>query len=207
VAVRDAAWQGTLRSGPAAARSGGTAQVIERFIECGDPHHGFVRIYWAPADTITCSRTRQDPLLLPLANFNPHLHVLATQRGGSSGRHAFIPLPAVPERLFAEGFRRAVLSTSRRSRRSRRNCAAACSGGATAVSRCTNQVRVGEQDAEGRRKLAGYMVRAPMALEKMRYDANTSTVIYRSKMHLELKRNFQVMPGAKVAGAAVPPHS
>lgn len=59
-----------------------------------------------------------------------------------------------------------------------------------------NQVRVGEQDAEGRKKLAGYMVRAPMSLEKMRYDANTGTVIYRSKMHLGLKRNFQVMPGA-----------
>ena len=31
----------------------------------------------------------------------------------------------------------------------------------------------------------------------MRYDAATGTVIYRSKMHLGLKRNFQVMPGAE----------
>ena len=60
-----------------------------------------------------------------------------------------------------------------------------------------NQVRVGEGDAEGRRKLAGYMLRAPMALEKMSYDPPTGTVIYRSKMHLGLKRNFQVMPGAE----------
>jgi hypothetical protein len=35
-----------------------------------------------------------------------------------------------------------------------------------------------------------------MSLEQMRYDLNTGTVIYRSKMHLGLKRNFQVMPGA-----------
>ena len=41
------------------------------------------------------------------------------------------------------------------------------------------------------------MLRAPIALEKMRYDAVTGTVIYRSKMHLGLKRNFQVMPGAE----------
>ena len=41
------------------------------------------------------------------------------------------------------------------------------------------------------------MVRAPMSLEKMRYDVNTGTVIYRSKMHWGLKRNFQVMPGAQ----------
>jgi hypothetical protein len=31
----------------------------------------------------------------------------------------------------------------------------------------------------------------------MTYDAATGTVIYRSKMHLGLKRNFQVMRGAE----------
>jgi hypothetical protein len=41
-----------------------------------------------------------------------------------------------------------------------------------------NQVRVGEGDAEGRKELAGYMLRAPMALEKTAYDADTGTVIY-----------------------------
>ena len=41
------------------------------------------------------------------------------------------------------------------------------------------------------------MLRAPMALEKMRYDAQTGTVIYRSKLHAGLKRNFQLMPGAE----------
>ena len=60
-----------------------------------------------------------------------------------------------------------------------------------------HQVRVGAHDAEGRKKLAGYRIRAPMSLEKMSYDAATGTVIYRSKMHEGLKRNFQVMPGAE----------
>ena len=50
-----------------------------------------------------------------------------------------------------------------------------------------NQVRIGAEDAEGRKKLAGYMLRAPMSLAKMRYDAQTGTVIYRSKMHLGLR--------------------
>ena len=53
------------------------------------------------------------------------------------------------------------------------------------------------EDAEGRKKLAGYMLRAPLLLAKMSYDAASGTVIYRSKMHLGLKRNFQVMPGAE----------
>ncbi len=46
-------------------------------------------------------------------------------------------------------------------------------------------------------KLASYMIRAPMSLEKMTYDPATGTLIYRSKMHAGLKRNFQVMPGAE----------
>jgi hypothetical protein len=41
------------------------------------------------------------------------------------------------------------------------------------------------------------MLRAPLSLAKMSYDAATGTVIYRSKMHLGLKRNIQVMPGAE----------
>ena len=41
------------------------------------------------------------------------------------------------------------------------------------------------------------MLRAPMSLEKMSYDAATGTVIYRSKMHLGLKRNFQLMREAE----------
>ena len=53
------------------------------------------------------------------------------------------------------------------------------------------------EDAEGRKKLAGYTLRAPMSLEKMTYDPATGTVIYRSKMHVGLKRNFQVMSGAE----------
>ena len=40
------------------------------------------------------------------------------------------------------------------------------------------------------------MLRAPFALKKMSYDADSGTVIYRSRMHKTLKRNFQVMPGA-----------
>jgi hypothetical protein len=60
-----------------------------------------------------------------------------------------------------------------------------------------NQVCVAVDDAAGRKKLAGYMLRAPLSLAKMTYDAASGTVIYRSKMHLGLKRNFQVMSGAQ----------
>ena len=60
-----------------------------------------------------------------------------------------------------------------------------------------NSVRVRGHDAEGRIKLAQYMLRAPFSLEKMTYDARSGMVIYRSRMHQGLKRNFQLMPGAQ----------
>jgi hypothetical protein len=56
-------------------------------------------------------------------------------------------------------------------------------------------VRAG--DAEGRKQLAQYMLRAPFSLEKMTYLAETGMVMYRSHMHKSLKRNFQLMPGAQ----------
>jgi hypothetical protein len=59
-----------------------------------------------------------------------------------------------------------------------------------------NKVKVPAEDTEGRKKLAGTMLRAPMFL-KITYDAITGTVICRSKMHLGSKRNFQAMPGAQ----------
>ena len=40
------------------------------------------------------------------------------------------------------------------------------------------------------------MLRAPFSLEKMSYDQESETVIYRSRMHKTLKRNFQIMSGA-----------
>lgn len=39
-----------------------------------------------------------------------------------------------------------------------------------------NEVRVPAEDIEGRKKLAGTMLRAPMSLEKMIYDAATGTL-------------------------------
>ena len=60
-----------------------------------------------------------------------------------------------------------------------------------------NGVRVASGDTGGRKKLAQYMLRAPLSLEKMTYDAKTGMVIYRSHMHKGLKRNFQLMPGAQ----------
>ena len=41
------------------------------------------------------------------------------------------------------------------------------------------------------------MVRCSFALEKMRYDAKFGMVIYRSKLHATLKRNYQLRSALK----------
>ena len=60
-----------------------------------------------------------------------------------------------------------------------------------------NQIRVKANDAEGRKQLARYMIRNPFALEKMTYDKHTGMVIYRSKFHASLKRNYQLLTAAQ----------
>ncbi len=40
------------------------------------------------------------------------------------------------------------------------------------------------------------MIRNPFSLKKMEYQAQQGMVVYRSRHHATLKRNFQIMPGA-----------
>ena len=55
-----------------------------------------------------------------------------------------------------------------------------------------NAVRIGAADTDGRRAVAEYIPRSPFALEKLRYQARTGTIIYHSTMHPVLKRNVAV---------------
>jgi len=53
-----------------------------------------------------------------------------------------------------------------------------------------NQVRIEAGDSEGREQLARYMIRARFSLEKTEYKAEQGVIVYRSKLHATLKRNF-----------------
>ncbi len=57
-----------------------------------------------------------------------------------------------------------------------------------------NQVKIKSRDRRGRENLAQYILRSPFSLEKMTYQQQTKTVLYRSKMNPVLKRNFAVFP-------------
>ncbi len=127
----------------------------------------------------------------------------------------FVRLPPVPEALLREGFRCAVLAfLVREHALSEELCSRMLVWRHSGFS-VHNQVRIEAEDAEGRKKLAGTMLRAPMSLEKMTYDAQTGTVIYRSKMHLGLRgkggapfppRELSGDARRPVTGVAVPAH-
>ena len=177
-----ALYQCTVRHAPELRSEGGFGRrveenVIGRFLACGDPQYGFARIY--------CD----------LVNYNPHIHVLAAD-GAFDADGGFTVLPTIPRKVLESAFRKGVLDLFRREGLvsdllAERMCAWRHTGFSV-----HSAVRIHARDAAGRRRLAQYMLRAPFSLEKMSYEPVSGAVIYRSRMHKTLKRNFQIMSGA-----------
>jgi len=109
----------------------------------------------------------------------------------------FVVLPAIPVKLLERGFRIAVLKLLVAEGAIGEQLSTSMLAWRHSGFSVHNGVRVPAGDTEGRKKLAQYMLRAPLPLEKMTYDAKAGMVIYRSHMHKSLKRNFQLMPGAQ----------
>jgi hypothetical protein len=111
-----------------------------------------------------------------LVNFHPHVHVLAAD-GVFRVDGTFLCLPPVPEELLREGFRQAVLDFLVKVRaipaELRSRLLEWRHFGGFSVH---NRVCVAGDDPEGRQKLAGYMLRAPMSLEETTYDARSGSL-------------------------------
>ena len=129
-----------------------------------------------------------------LVNFNPHIHVLAAD-GAFDADGGFTVLPPLPRKVLEPWFRAEVLALLRREGLVSDLLAERMLAWRHTGFSVHNSVRVRAADAAGRRRLAQYMLRAPFSLEKMSYEPVSGTVIYRSRMHKTLKRNFQVMHG------------
>ncbi|MBI5909506.1 MAG: transposase [Betaproteobacteria bacterium] len=129
-----------------------------------------------------------------LVIFNLHIHVLAAD-GVFGADDTFTLLPAIPAKLLELGFRSEVFKLLVAEGALSEQLAAAMLAWRHSGFSVHNGVRVRAHDADGRKKLAQYMLRAPFSLEKMSYDAQSGMVIYRSRLHKGLKRNFQLMPG------------
>ena len=129
-----------------------------------------------------------------LVTFNPHIHVLAAD-GVFAEDGTFFVLPPAPHRLLEHRFRTEVLALLLGEGEISKDLVQRITAWRHTGFSVHNGVRV--RDAAGRQRLAQYMLRAPFALEKMKYDERTGMVLYRSHLHKSLKRNYQLMPGAQ----------
>jgi len=104
-----------------------------------------------------------------LVNFHPHLHALVTD-GTFSPSGWFVAFPKIDlyalEHLFRHNVRRMFLRERR-------------------IDEVVIRTLLGWRHS-------GFSLHSPFSLEKVRYQAKTGTVIYQSKMHPVLKRNFEV---------------
>jgi hypothetical protein len=88
-----------------------------------------------------------------LANFNPHVHVLSTD-GAFLADGSFVRLPPVPEALLEKSFQHAVLAFLAKTGAISQELRSKLLGWLHSGFSVHNQVRVGDSDAEGRKKLA-----------------------------------------------------
>ena len=130
-----------------------------------------------------------------LVNFNPHIHVLAAD-GAFDAEGGFSVLPPIARKVLEPWFRKEILALLRREGLVSAALAEKMLAWRHTGFSAHNSVRLGARDSAGRRRFAQYMLRAPFSLEKMSYDPESETVIYRSRMHKTLRRNFQIMSGA-----------
>jgi hypothetical protein len=62
---------------------------------------------------------------------------------------------------------------------------------------------IAPDDVAGRERLAQYLLRHPFSLQKITWNATTKTVIYRSKRHHNIKRNFEIFKAPDFIAAAI----
>jgi hypothetical protein len=136
-------------------------------------------------------------------NFHPHLHVLAaTGLSDRYGRFHLMPVESVEP--LAEIFRHRFIATLLHEKLISAKRAHELLGWThSGFNLDAGEKPVAAPDAEGRRRLAEYLLRAPFSLEKITWNETTRKVIYRSKRSWHTKRNFQVFDATDFLAAAV----
>ena len=126
-----------------------------------------------------------------LVNFHPHLHALVTD-GVFTLTGWFVAFPKVALYVLEHLLRHRVLQMLLREQRIDESVIRTLLGWRHSGFGLHNEVRIVSHETEGRRAVAEYILRSPFSAEKLRYHATTANVLYHSKMHPVLKRNFEV---------------
>ena len=138
-----------------------------------------------------------------LVNFHPHLHALMTD-GTFTPAGWFVAFPKIDLYALEHLFRHRVLRTLLRERRIDETTIRKLLGWRHSGFSLHNAMRIGAADRDGRRGVAEYILCSPFPLEKLRYQARTGMIIYQSKLHPVLKRNFEVFAAGDWLAALTP---
>jgi hypothetical protein len=114
------------------------------------------------------------------ANFHPHLHGLVT-KGGFTEEGTFYPLPFIDTHKMAIVFRSKVLNMLIKEEKITPDQAQMISSWPHPGFNIHNEVKISSNDQQGRIKLAQYIIKAPISLERMIYNKENQKVIYKSK--------------------------
>jgi transposase-like protein len=135
--------------------------------------------------------------------FHPHLHLFAAD-GLFDEEGRFHSMPPESLGLITELFRHRFLHVLRESKLlSAHKAAELLSWKHSGFHIDGGEKPVAPGDAKGRQRLAEYLLRAPFSLQKIHWNAETKTVIYRSRRSWRTKRNFEVFTAADFIAAAI----
>ncbi len=136
--------------------------------------------------------------------FHPHIHILAAD-GLFDAEGKFHTMPADSLGPMTEHFRhrllQALLAAKLISQRKVTELLGWKHSGFHIDS--GGEAPAAPHDTDGRRRLAEYLLRAPFSLQKMTWNPDIKTVIYRPRRSWHTKRNFEVFKATDFLAAAI----
>jgi hypothetical protein len=116
-----------------------------------------------------------------LLNRHPHIHALVP-RGGWDGHGFWVPVPYLDQNLAERLFRKKALGFLQKDGfLSEERVQLLLSWNHNSGFSIDDSVRIQAEDSQALERLARYMVRPPLSLERMRYEVGDNEVVYERK--------------------------
>ena len=142
--------------------------------------------------------------------YHPHIHCLSTAGAFDQEGHFCLAGNFYLD-SYKELFRHKVLQTLRqRNWISERQLNKLLRWKNSGFNIDAGETALAADDIKARERLAQYLLRAPLSLQKMSWNAQTQTVLYRSSRNWNTKRNFELFTGSDFIAALsehIPPKS
>ena len=127
-----------------------------------------------------------------LMTWHPHIHCLVSD-GSFDKQENFHPIPAMDSKKAMIIFREKVFNRLKENNRISDLLISKMRQWNHSGFSVYNEVKVEENHSDQLEKIAQYIVHPTFFADKIKYNQDTGSVIYKSRMHLGKKRNFEVL--------------